>query len=104
MKFSGKIGYRTTIDKGHGVWVEDIVERTYKGDITRNSYRNQQGENINDDLTISNNVSIVAQDKFTLSNIASIIYCEWNDIKWKVTSVDVQYPRLILSLGGVYHE
>jgi len=25
------------------------------------------------------------------------------DSLWKVTAVDVQYPRLILSIGGVYN-
>lgn len=31
-------------------------------------------------------------------------YAEFGGVKWKVTDVKVQYPRLILTFGGIYHE
>ena len=110
MRYCGVVGYRITVEKldengiGHGVWVPQIIERTYKGDVIKDYSRNSDGESINDDRLISNNISIVA-DKYSLSNFTSIIYCKWMGIKWKVTSIDSTSPhRLILTLGGVYNE
>lgn len=102
MRYCGLIGYRITVDKGKGIWEEKIIERRFKGDVTRASSRNQQGESINDNFTISNNLSILA-DEFALSNFSSIIYCKWLGKKWKVNSVEIQHPRLILSIGGEYN-
>lgn len=104
MRYCGKIGYRITRDAGHGVWKEELIERTAKGDVLKVVNRNQQGESINDNFTVSNSISIIA-DPFALSNFTSIIYCVWLGVKWKVSSVDAsQRPRLILSLGGEYNE
>jgi hypothetical protein len=32
-----------------------------------------------------------------------MLYVEFMGTKWKITNVEVQYPRLILSVGGVYN-
>lgn len=101
-KFYGKIGYAITKETTPGVWVEEIVERLYYGDVIRNIRRLQGSENLNDDINVSNEISIVA-DAFANQNFHSMRYVEYMGAKWKVSSVEVKYPRLILNVGGVYN-
>lgn len=104
-KFCGKIGFSKTVEREDqpGVWDDDVVERSYTGDIIRNMRRWDNSQYVNDDLNITNSISIVA-DSFACCNAYLIKYVCWMGAKWKVTSVDVQRPRLILSLGGVYND
>lgn len=101
-KFYGKIGYTISEETVPGVWVERIVERSYYGDVIRNIRRLQSSENLNDDINVSNEISIVA-DAFANQNFHSMRYVEYMGTKWKVSSIEVKYPRLILSIGGVYN-
>ena len=101
-KFYGKIGYAITKETTPGVWVEEIVERSYYGDVIRNIRRLQGSENLNDDINVSNEISIVV-DAFANQNFHSMRYVEYMGAKWKVSSVEVKYPRLILNIGGVYN-
>lgn len=101
-KFYGKIGYAITKETTPGVWVEEIVERSYYGDVIRNIRRLQGSENLNDNINVSNEISIVA-DAFANQNFHSMRYVEYMGTKWKVSSIEVKYPRLILSIGGVYN-
>lgn len=103
-KWFGIVGYGITVETKPGVWTEKIVERDYYGDLIRNSRRLQSSsEKVNDDLTISNQLSIVS-DPYAYENFHSMRYVKFMGAKWKVTDVEVQYPRLILTLGGVYNE
>lgn len=101
-KFFGKIGYAETVETTPGVWEEKITERDYFGDLIRNTRSLQSGEQLNDNINISNEISIVA-DPFAYENFHSMRYVEFMNAKWKISSVDVQYPRLILSVGGLYN-
>lgn len=101
-KWSGKIGFIVTKEVKPGVWKEVSDERTYYGDLTRNTRRLQSSGNLNDNVTISNELSIVA-DPFANENFHSMRYAEYMGAKWKITSIEVQRPRLILSLGEVYN-
>lgn len=101
-KFCGKIGYGLNAETRPGVWEEQITERQYYGDLTRNTRRLQSTENLNDDVNVANEISIVA-DPFAYQNFYSMRYVEFMGAKWKVTNVEVQYPRLILTIGGVYN-
>lgn len=101
-KWFGKIGYAVTEETTPGVWVEQITERTYYGDIIHNTRRLQTSDKLNDDINVSNEISIVA-DPFARDNFHAMRYIEFMGTRWKVSSVEVQYPRLILSLGGVYN-
>ena len=85
-----------------GVWDEVIVERPYYGDVVRITRRLQGGEHLNDNITVSNEISIVS-DPYALQNFHAIRYVAWMGTNWKVTSVEVQYPRLILSIGDESH-
>lgn len=101
-KWYGKIGYNVTVEIEPGVWQEQITKREYYGDLIRNTRKLQTSSSINDDVNIANEISIVA-DPFANQNFHAIRYIEYMGTKWKVTSVEVQYPRLILTIGGVYN-
>ena len=101
-KFYGKVGYSTTVESTPGVWVQTVIERNCFGDIIRTSRRLQSSENLNDNITISNDISIIA-DPFAQQHFHEIKYVEYMGAKWKVSSVEVKYPRLILSVGGLYN-
>lgn len=101
-KFYGKVGYSKTEEKARGVYVEVVTERMYYGDVTRNTRRLEGAETLNDNLLISNTISIVA-DAYAFENYFAIKYVVWGGARWKVQTVDVQPPRLILYLGEVYN-
>lgn len=102
MKWYGKIGYGVTEETRPGVWEPKQVERFYYGDITRNTRMLQSANQVNDNINISNIISVVA-DPYATNHFHEIRYAELSGIKWKVTNVEVQYPRLIMTLGGVYN-
>lgn len=102
MKWFGTVGYANTVETKPGVWKDNIVEREYFGDMTRNTRRLQSSEQLNDNIDISNEISIVS-DPYANKNFHSMRYATYMGTKWKITSVEVQYPRLILSLGGVWN-
>jgi hypothetical protein len=101
-KFYGKIGYGETVETERGVWKDHIVELPYYGDVVRNTRLLQQGENLNNDLSVGNSISIVA-DAYANEHFFAIRYVEWAGALWTVTDVEVQSPRLLLRLGGVYN-
>ena len=102
-KWFGKIGFNVgTQETAPSVYTEDIQERQYYGDVIRNSRRLQTTDKVNDDLEISNELSIVA-DPYAMENFHTMRYAEFMGAKWKISSVEVQYPRLVLTLGGVYN-
>lgn len=102
-KFFGKIGYAETQQTSPGVWEEKITEREYFGDLIRNTRRLQSSGNINDNIAVANDISIVA-DPFANQNFHAMRYVEFMGTKWKISNVEVQYPRLILTLGDQYNE
>lgn len=101
-KFYGAIGYAKTVETMPGVWTEQITERDYYGDVIRNSRRLQSSDKVNDDINISNQISIIA-DPYAINNFHSMRYAEFMGAKWKISDVEVQYPRLLLTLGGLYN-
>ncbi len=101
-KFYGEIGYIKTVVE-NGDWIEDTVERPYYGDLTRNPNVNfQSSGEVNDNINISNSISILA-DSFANENLQYMRYVKIQGTKWKITSAEIQYPRIILSIGGVYN-
>lgn len=102
-KFYGVIGYAVNnVETKPGVWEEQITEREYTGDLTRNTRRLQSSDKLNDDINIANEISIVA-DPFARQNFHSMRYVEFMGAKWKISKVEVLYPRLVLTIGGVYN-
>lgn len=103
-RFYGKVGYIETVETepGSGVWQEQATERGYYGDVLRDSKRWERGEGVNDNLNVSNRISIVA-DPYAFRHFFAIKYVEWMGAFWKVETVEVERPRLILTIGGVYN-
>jgi hypothetical protein len=103
-KFYGEIGYADGQEElTPGVWTEKIITRKYAGDVLRNVSKMREGENLNDNLVLDNRLSIVA-DPFAYSNFYAMRYVDWMGAHWKIKSVEVQRPRLILTIGEVYNE
>ena len=101
-KFYGKIGFAESVETAPGVWEEPIIERNYYGEVIRNTRKMVTSNHLNDDITISNEISIIA-DPYAENNFHSMRYVKFMGTAWEINSVEVQRPRLILSLGGVYN-
>lgn len=102
-KFYGQIGFSNTVETDPGVWEEQIIERPYYGDLTRNTSRHEQSGGVNDNITINNSISIVA-DPYATTNFQKMRYVVFLGAKWKINNAEVQYPRILLSIGGEYNE
>ena len=102
-KFCGVIGYAVTKETEPGIWEEQIIEVEYFGDVIKNSRRFSGSSKVNDDINISNQISIIA-DPFANNNFHAMKYVVFMGAKWKISEVTVQYPRLILTIGGLYNE
>lgn len=104
-KFFGKIGFVTTVEdpENPGVWVEQIVEKERRGELIKVMKKVQSSSNsVNDNLVLSTEITIVA-DPYVNENMYAIRYVIFGGAKWKIDSVGVEYPRLRLSVGGVYN-
>jgi hypothetical protein len=102
-RFYGAVGYaQSSVESAPGVWKDQITEVSYYGNVTRNTRQLREGSLVNDDITVGNNISIVA-DAYANENFMNIRYVSWLGSLWTVSAVEVQAPRLILTLGGIYN-
>lgn len=104
-RFFGAVGYaHDTVEDppDSGVWVDQIIEHEYQGDVIRNTRQLESGEKINEDISVANSISIVA-DEYAVEHFHNIKYVRWVGVLWTVTTVEVRSPRLILSIGSVYN-
>ena len=101
-KFYGNVGYVSTKEVEPGIWDEQVKELPYYGDLVRNTSKYQTSGGVNDNITINNNISIVA-DPYAMENFQHMRYVIFMGTKWKIENVEVQYPRIILTVGGVYN-
>jgi hypothetical protein len=101
-KFFGVVGYGVSEETAPGVHEDVITERTYRGDVVRNTRKLQEGENLNNDLTVNNSISIVS-DAYANEHFFAMRYISWAGTLWTVSDVEVQSPRLLLRLGGKYN-
>jgi hypothetical protein len=102
-KFSGEIGYAVPTDQGDGVWTDVITERKHRGNVVRNTRRLEfSPEKVNADISVGNSISIVA-NAYASKHFWAIRYIRWQGALWTVDNVEVQSPRLLLRLGGVYN-
>lgn len=101
-KFFGAVGYCRTVETKPGVYAPETIEIMYRGDVNRKTYRWENTEHINDDLSMNIEISIMA-DEYAYINCSDIKYVKYMGSKWKVTSITPESPRLILSIGGKYN-
>lgn len=101
-KWFGKIAYGLTADNQDGIWTPKVVIKELMGDIIDDRWRRQSASKVNDDITLSATISIIA-DQFATEHCSEILYVEYLGTKWTVSEIRPQYPRLLLTLGGVYN-
>lgn len=103
-RFYGEVGYGESVEEPEdsGIWVDKITEFPYQGDVIRNTRTLVAGEKINEDISVANSISIVA-DQYAIDHFFNIKYVRWSGVLWTVTTVEVRAPRLILNLGSVYN-
>ena len=102
MKFYGPVGFVEITEKRPGVKVSVPTEYSYSGDVMKRSYRYQNADSVNDNIGVQQQISIVA-DQYARNHVGSMRYVKWMGTAWKITDVSLQYPRLILTLGGAYN-
>lgn len=104
MRYCGNIGYAETVEVKPGVWVEQIMERPYRGDVTKQKRDlDLSSDEVNSSPVTNNTLSIVA-DAYAYDHYYAMRYAEIMGAKWQVKSVTVSRPRLELTLGGLYHD
>lgn len=101
-KFYGEVGYAISTETAPGVWVDEIVERNYRGDILLDQRRWQPADQVNDNINVDNKVSIMA-DPYMYENLDTIRYVSLYGTKWKVKTITILRPRIDIYLGGVYN-
>jgi hypothetical protein len=106
MRFSGTVGYATSTETVPGVWMDVITERSYFGDVIRDSRRLDQSSltppALNDNIALGNSFSILA-DPYAYDNFKKMRYVRWNGDTWTITNVEVKRPRLILTVGDLWN-
>ena len=103
-KFVGYIGFSVESEDvpEFGIWVSTITEKKYHGDILNATYKWNDNSKVNEDFNISNKFSVVANN-FAVENIGNMLYVKWNNVKWKIITAELVYPRIILYVGGLYN-
>lgn len=101
-KFFGVIGYATTQETDPGIWEDILTERPYYGDVVRNTRKLEEGTGLNNDLSIGNSFSVMA-DGYAMENFYAMRYIEWRGSLWTISDVEVKVPRLLLRVGGLYN-
>ena len=101
-KFFGLIGFSKLVETSPGVWQPEEEARPYYGDLVREGRRWENAQKINDDFVINNYVSIVA-DTFAYENYSIMKWVEVYNTKWEIQSAEIEYPRIKLTLGGVWN-
>jgi hypothetical protein len=115
-RFYGIIGYAVTaevtetitpegdeepFEKPTGVWVDNIIEKSYTGELVRNRRNLRSNDNVNPDVFISDTISVIA-DGFMLSNVYSMKYVKWRNATWMITNIVIEPPRVVFEIGGLY--
>lgn len=103
-KYFGKIGYLLTVEKEDGVYEEQTAVRSYYGDVLNYYMKpSENSDGLNDNIRVNNKISIIS-DSFAIDNLGYMKYIEWKGTKWKIRSAEIEFPRIILTLGDLYNE
>jgi hypothetical protein len=101
-KFSGLIGYAIQSETTPGVWENQIVEKSYRGDILLSQQRWEKTESANNNLNLDNSISVIA-DPYAYANSGFIKYIVLHGQKWSIKSLAINRPRIVLQIGGLYN-
>lgn len=103
MKWYGQIGFLETKEVSPDHYESVATEKTYMGDLTKAYKSNQMESTINQDITLSNQLSIIF-DPYLQENFYKIAYVTFGGAKWKVSNISVEPPRIVFSFGSLYTE
>ena len=101
-KYYGAIGYALMAETSPGIWMDTVTERKYRGDVVLDQRRWRTEEKVNDDLSLDNSISILA-DGYAYENIGNMKYIIWNKVPWKIQSFNINRPRIVIQIGGIYN-
>lgn len=101
-KFYGAIGYALLIESKPGVWIDKVIEKNYRGDVVLDQRRWQSADKVNDDLSLDNSISIIA-DEYAHNNVGNMKYIVWNNTPWEIQSFSINRPRIVIQIGGIYN-
>lgn len=102
-RFFGKVGYAERVQVRPGRWEDKIIEREFFGELVQKRYRNQSvPDQVHDDIRLNTDVEIIA-DAYLLENFSKIKYVCYGGGRWMVTGIEVDHPRIRLTLGGLYN-
>lgn len=101
-KFFGIIGYAETKEIDPGIWDDIVTERKYYGDVVRDTRKLEEGVSLNNDISIGNSFSIMADD-YAMENFYAMRFLEWRGSLWMISNIEMKAPRLLLRVGGLYN-
>lgn len=101
-KYAGMVGFSSQVETSPGVWTDKPTERKMKGDVIRANATSKSGDKINDDVSLNHRISLVGASVPT-QEYYNIKYVELDGFKWEVSSIEVQRPRIIVTLGGMWN-
>lgn len=102
MKWFGQIAFAVQQETSPGVTEDVLVVRDYYGDVIK-AYKSNEDNQVTLNFTVRNRISVLA-DPFAMNTFHSIAYITFMGAKWRVSGVEVQFPRLLIELGDVYNE
>lgn len=102
-RFHDRVGFLIPVDNEEtGISTHRAVERPYYGRVIEHTRRWESTDHLNDDLALSNQIAITAND-YAFKHMSSIAYVKYMGGYWKVDSIRVKAPEIILTLGGVWN-
>lgn len=101
-KYVGMIGFVRNEEIEPGIWEDVVTEKKYRGDILKNNQRFAVSTSIEGELKITNQFSIIG-NSYAFDHVSDIRYLEWRGNRWVVDTVEIEYPRLVMTIGGLYN-
>lgn len=101
-KFSGVIGFGVTDELVPGVYDDvNVIEKPYYGEYKKNVRKLEGGNGVVSNFQISTVVEVY-EDNYLRENLSYMKYVGFHGLRWNVESIEISYPKLILTIGGVY--
>lgn len=91
-------------NEGDGIYTEEIEEKVYYGDLLSSRWNNENNQNsTNTNVRLNNSISVIC-DKYLSENISVMRYITYKNSKWCINGIEIQPPRIIINIGGIYNE